>query len=268
MVIRSEDVAALIFSDVAGAVGIGSVTPGEVLQEEFMIPLGLSRRGLAREPGMPSNRITEIVAGGRAISAETAIQTANLKGTGMWPSLETATRVSDFANWAFIASLVVGVIATVLIVWMSGVKEHHWDVERQGANQRIAELSASAETAKAEIAKAQSSAASADERAAMANERSATLEIDAAEARLEQRRIESAVAWRVISPGSRSILASGFAVGVGGSIEISYPSNDSEALFLASQISDVLKDANIRAKQVLWVITIQPRLFPEQYTGI
>ena len=73
MAIRIEDVAGLDLSDVAGAERIGPVTPGEVLREEFMLPLGLSGRALARELGVPSNRITEIVAGERSVSAETAI---------------------------------------------------------------------------------------------------------------------------------------------------------------------------------------------------
>ena len=63
MTIRTEDIAGLDFSDVAGAERIGPVTPGDVLREEFMVPLGLSGRALARELGVPSNRITEIVAG-------------------------------------------------------------------------------------------------------------------------------------------------------------------------------------------------------------
>ena len=67
MSIRAEDVAGLDLSDVAGTERIGPVVPGEVLREEFMAPLGLSGRALARELGVPSNRITEIVAGERAI---------------------------------------------------------------------------------------------------------------------------------------------------------------------------------------------------------
>jgi antitoxin HigA-1 len=46
--IRTEDLAGLEFSDVADAERIGPVTPGEVLREEFMAPLGLSGRALAR----------------------------------------------------------------------------------------------------------------------------------------------------------------------------------------------------------------------------
>jgi addiction module HigA family antidote len=78
------------FSDVAGTERIGPVTPGEVLREEFMLPLGLSGRAVARELGVPSNRITEIVAGGRSISAETAIMLGERFGTSaeFWLNLQ------------------------------------------------------------------------------------------------------------------------------------------------------------------------------------
>ena len=92
MTIRSEDVATLDMSDVATAEQIGAVTPGEVLREEFLVPLGLSGRALARELGVPSNRITEIVAGGRAVSAETAILLGERFGTSaeFWLNLQMA----------------------------------------------------------------------------------------------------------------------------------------------------------------------------------
>jgi addiction module HigA family antidote len=92
MAIRIEDVAGMDFSDVAGTERIGPVTPGEVLREEFMVPLGLSGRALARELGVPSNRITEIVAGERAISATTAIMLGERFGTSaeFWCNLQMA----------------------------------------------------------------------------------------------------------------------------------------------------------------------------------
>jgi addiction module HigA family antidote len=92
MTIRIEDVAGMDFSDVAGPEHIGPVTPGEVLREEFMVPLGLSGRALARELGVPSNRITEIVAGERSITAETAILLGERFGTSaeMWLNLQMA----------------------------------------------------------------------------------------------------------------------------------------------------------------------------------
>ena len=48
--------------------------PGEVLKEEFLLPYGLSARALADALRVPPNRITAIVNGERAVSADTAIR--------------------------------------------------------------------------------------------------------------------------------------------------------------------------------------------------
>jgi antitoxin HigA-1 len=90
MSIRIEDVGRQDFSDVATSDRVGPVTPGEVLREEFMEPLGLSGRALARELGVPSNRVTEIVAGERSITAETAILLGQRFGTSaeFWLNLQ------------------------------------------------------------------------------------------------------------------------------------------------------------------------------------
>lgn len=50
---------------------IAPVTPGELLLEEFLKPMGLSQYRLAKEIGVPTRRIGEIVAGRRAITADT-----------------------------------------------------------------------------------------------------------------------------------------------------------------------------------------------------
>lgn len=50
------------------------VTPGEILLEEFMRPLGLSVRKLAAAIGVPPNRISQILRGERSISASTALR--------------------------------------------------------------------------------------------------------------------------------------------------------------------------------------------------
>jgi len=52
---------------------LAPVPPGEVLREEFLVPLDLSARALAAKIGVPPNRITGIINGTRAITAETAI---------------------------------------------------------------------------------------------------------------------------------------------------------------------------------------------------
>lgn len=92
MTIRIEDVAGMDFSDVAGTERIGPVTPGNVLREDFMVPLGLSARALARDLGVPSNRITAILSGDRGVTAETAILLGERFGTSaeFWLNLQTA----------------------------------------------------------------------------------------------------------------------------------------------------------------------------------
>ena len=50
------------------------IPPGEILYEEFMLPLGISINALAREIHVPPNRISEIVNGKRAITADTALR--------------------------------------------------------------------------------------------------------------------------------------------------------------------------------------------------
>jgi len=88
MVILRDDLDTLAFEGEA----LPPVTPGEVLREEYMLPLGLSARALARELGVPPNRITEIVTGQRAVSAETAILLGRRFGTSarFWMNLQVA----------------------------------------------------------------------------------------------------------------------------------------------------------------------------------
>ena len=55
--------------------------PGEILEEEFLLPLGLTQTALARHIGVPVRRVNEIVRGRRAISPETAQLFAAALGT-------------------------------------------------------------------------------------------------------------------------------------------------------------------------------------------
>ena len=50
------------------------ITPGEILREDFMEPLDISINQLARDLSVPPNRISEIVNGKRAITADTALR--------------------------------------------------------------------------------------------------------------------------------------------------------------------------------------------------
>ena len=58
-----------------------NIHPGDVLQEEFLEPLGLSRYQLAKEIRVPATRIAEICHGKRAVTADTALRLARFFGT-------------------------------------------------------------------------------------------------------------------------------------------------------------------------------------------
>jgi addiction module HigA family antidote len=66
------------------------ISPGEILLEEFMKPLGISQNKLGREIGVPITRINEIVNGKRAITADTALRLGRYFGTSpeVWLTLQ------------------------------------------------------------------------------------------------------------------------------------------------------------------------------------
>lgn len=53
---------------------LDEIHPGEILKEDFMVPMGLTARQLSADLDVASSRISEIVNGKRAISAETALR--------------------------------------------------------------------------------------------------------------------------------------------------------------------------------------------------
>jgi antitoxin HigA-1 len=55
-------------------VSLENITPGEILAEDFLKPMGLSQYRLAKDIGVPARRINEIVNGSRAITADTALR--------------------------------------------------------------------------------------------------------------------------------------------------------------------------------------------------
>ena len=56
------------------------VTPGELLREEFLVPMELTQYRVAKEIGVPAQRIGEIVAGKRAITADTDLRLCRFFG--------------------------------------------------------------------------------------------------------------------------------------------------------------------------------------------
>jgi addiction module HigA family antidote len=67
-----------------------NIHPGEVLLQEFLLPLGISQNALARATGVPPRRINEIVLGKRGVSADTAVRLAAALGTSerFWLGLQ------------------------------------------------------------------------------------------------------------------------------------------------------------------------------------
>ena len=66
-------------------------TPGEILAEEFLKPMGVSQYALAQAISVPRRRINEIVLGKRSITADTALRLAAFFGTDVqsWMNLQT-----------------------------------------------------------------------------------------------------------------------------------------------------------------------------------
>jgi addiction module HigA family antidote len=71
---------------------LAPVTPGELLKEEFLVPMGISQYRLAKEIDVPAQRIGEIVAGRRAITADTDLRLCRFFGlsSGYWLRAQAA----------------------------------------------------------------------------------------------------------------------------------------------------------------------------------
>jgi addiction module HigA family antidote len=69
---------------------LANIHPGEILLEEFLVPLGISQNALGRAMGVAPRRINEIVLGKRGISADTAVRLAVALGTSerFWLGLQ------------------------------------------------------------------------------------------------------------------------------------------------------------------------------------
>lgn len=78
------------------------VHPGEVLREDYLVPLGLSANALAKELNVPAPRINDIVSERRAVTADTAMRLARYFGgdARSWLNLQAAydLRVAEIQN--------------------------------------------------------------------------------------------------------------------------------------------------------------------------
>jgi addiction module HigA family antidote len=67
-----------------------NIHPGEILQEEFLLPLGISAYKLSKDIGIPQTRISQILKGNRRITADTALRLSKYFGTSakFWLGLQ------------------------------------------------------------------------------------------------------------------------------------------------------------------------------------
>ncbi len=79
---------------------LNNIHPGEILKEEFLVPMGISAYSLAKEIGIPQSRISSIVRGKRAITADTAIRLSRFFGTtpDFWLNLQCMYDIEEEEN--------------------------------------------------------------------------------------------------------------------------------------------------------------------------
>ena len=77
-----------------------NIHPGEILQEEFLLPMNISQNALARAAVVPPRCINEIVLGKRSITADTALRLAKVFGTseGFWLGLQADYDLEESRN--------------------------------------------------------------------------------------------------------------------------------------------------------------------------
>lgn len=82
----------IITSDETSADLLSPVTPGELLKEEFLVPMGISQYRLAKETGIPAQRIGQIVLGKRRVTADTDLRLCRYFGLtdGYWLRAQVA----------------------------------------------------------------------------------------------------------------------------------------------------------------------------------
>lgn len=88
------------------AVRLDPVTPGELLWEEFMVPMDLTRYRLAQEIGVPAPRVGDIVRGKRSVTADTDLRLCRFFGLsdGYWLRAQAAYDI-EVAQRALAAEL-------------------------------------------------------------------------------------------------------------------------------------------------------------------
>jgi len=96
MGIDRNQLGGLDVSDVVTGERISPIHPGEVLREEFLIPLGMTAHALAMALQVPAPRIGDIVRERRTVTADTALRLAKYFGTSVefWTGLQADYEVA------------------------------------------------------------------------------------------------------------------------------------------------------------------------------
>lgn len=91
MEIDRNQLEGLDVSDVVTGERLCPIHPGEVLREEFLVPLGMTSHALSMALQVPAPRINDIVRERRAVTADTALRLAKYFGTSVefWAGLQT-----------------------------------------------------------------------------------------------------------------------------------------------------------------------------------
>jgi len=77
-----------------------NIHPGEVLLEEFLLPMGISQYRLAKDLKIPQTRVSEIVKKNRRITADTALRLSKYFGTSakFWLGLQDDYDLEEYQN--------------------------------------------------------------------------------------------------------------------------------------------------------------------------
>jgi len=153
----------------------------------------------------------------------------------MWPSEELASRIYDWANWGLVVGLVIGIIATVLVVWMGNVKETYLQRHLSETNEQSQKLEESNLTLAGNVAILQKDASEQQERAA-------TAEKDLLELREK-------IKDRHLSDKQKTDLIAALKAGPKGSLILECLGGPPEICSFADEISHVLTSAGWTIKE-------------------
>jgi len=77
-----------------------NIHPGEILQEEFLLPLAISAYKLSKDIGIPQTRVSSIIKGNRRITADTALRLSKYFGNSpkFWLGLQDDYDIEEERN--------------------------------------------------------------------------------------------------------------------------------------------------------------------------